>query len=203
MGIAVELRNRGEHLPVPYGLAANKFFRHFVSAWVSCHVITCRAGDDQRGSRFVNQNGVHLVDDDVIEPALNLLIPLRLHVVTKIVESEFAVRSVGDVASVCVLADAFAPPGVELRLDIPYGNPYELEDGCSELPITFYEIIVDRDDVNFSTGEVIEKGREVADDGLAFSGLHFRDPALEEDATANQLAIEMPVLLGTPRSFTQ
>ncbi len=68
-----------------------------------------RAADDQRRSRFVDQDVVDFVDDRVVQRALALLgivretvIPLgrRTHVVAQVVKAEFVVRAVGDVAHV-------------------------------------------------------------------------------------------------------
>ena len=46
---------------------------NIVSKLVPRRVIVSRAGDDQRGTGFVNEDGVHFVDDDKVTIFLNLL----------------------------------------------------------------------------------------------------------------------------------
>ena len=81
-------------------------FGHFLGNFVELHIkvglVLGWAGDDQRGSRFVDQDRVHFVNDRVVEGALHHLVALMLHVVAQIVEAEFVVGAVGDVGVVGV-----------------------------------------------------------------------------------------------------
>jgi hypothetical protein len=63
-------------------------------------VILGLAGDDQRRAGLVDQDGVHLVDDGVVEAALHALAQLIHHVVAQVVEAELVVGAVGDVRRV-------------------------------------------------------------------------------------------------------
>ena len=63
-----------------------------------------RAGNDQRRSRFVDEDAVHLVDDGEVVAALDVVRQLELHVVAQVIEAELVVRAVGDVAGVGDLA---------------------------------------------------------------------------------------------------
>src|SRR5437588_9407382 len=64
-----------------------------------------RPADDQRGPRFVDQDRVHFIDNRVMITALDLLFARRRHsIVAQIIETELAVRSVSDVASVLLPA---------------------------------------------------------------------------------------------------
>ena len=58
------------------------------------------AGDDERCPRFVDEDGVDLVDDDKVVPALHHLLLVDGHIVAEVVEAEFIVRAVGDVGGV-------------------------------------------------------------------------------------------------------
>ena len=62
------------------------------------------AGDDERGTGFVDEDGVDFVDDAVEVTALNLILELELHVVAEIVEAELVVGAVSDVGGVGVAA---------------------------------------------------------------------------------------------------
>ncbi len=58
------------------------------------------AGDDQRGTRFVHQNGVHFVHDREVVAALDAILQAELHVVAQIIEAVFVVGAVSDVGVV-------------------------------------------------------------------------------------------------------
>ena len=55
------------------------------------------AGNNQRRSSFVNEDGVHFVHDGVAVRALDAIGQVELHVVAQVVEPEFVVGAVGDV----------------------------------------------------------------------------------------------------------
>ena len=57
-------------------------------------------GDDQRRTRFINQDRIHLIHDREIEIALDIILQAELHVVAKIIEPEFVVRPVRNVGVV-------------------------------------------------------------------------------------------------------
>ena len=68
------------------------------------HVTRGRAGNDQGGTRFVDQNRVDLIDDDEVVPALDHVFGALCHVVAQVVETEFIIRSVGDICVVLLTA---------------------------------------------------------------------------------------------------
>ena len=59
-----------------------------------------RAGNDERRTRFIDEDVVHLVDDGVVHSALHALVQRLNHVVAQVVESELVVGAVGQVGSV-------------------------------------------------------------------------------------------------------
>ena len=59
-----------------------------------------RSRDDERRARLVDQDGVDLVDDRVVQLALHVVLEPQLHVVAQVVEAELVVRAVGDVGAV-------------------------------------------------------------------------------------------------------
>ncbi len=56
-----------------------------------------RAGNDQRGTGVVDQHRIHLVHNGVVMGSLHEVPRGMCHVVPQVVESEFVIRSVGDV----------------------------------------------------------------------------------------------------------
>ena len=55
--------------------------RELVHFLVQLRVFFRRAGDDQRGARLIDQDGVHLIDDRVGQVALKFIFERKCHVV--------------------------------------------------------------------------------------------------------------------------
>ena len=74
--------------------------RQLVDLVVNIDVVFGLAGDDERRTRFVNQNRINFVDDGVIEAALAAIRHRVFHVVAQVIETEFVVSAVGDIGGV-------------------------------------------------------------------------------------------------------
>ena len=75
--------------------------RHeLVDAQVQLGALLRGAGDDERRARLVDEDGVHFVDDREREAALHAVFEPEREVVAQVVEAEFVVGAVGDVAGV-------------------------------------------------------------------------------------------------------
>ena len=127
-----------------------KRVRNFVKVggFVAC------AGNNQRGSRFINQNRVHFVDNRKAVTALNALFGVKHHVVTKIVKAHFVVGAVGDVRRVsrlALLVGAF----VHNQAD---GKAHEAVELAHPLRVTARQIVVDGDNVHAFSGKCVEVG---------------------------------------------
>ncbi len=107
----------GAALLVLFVMLLGKLGDQRVDARVKLGRILGRTGDDERRPRLVDQDGVHLVDDGVMEGALDHFLQPELHVVAEVVESEFVVGAVGDVARIGLLAAGV----VEAMDDAPDG----------------------------------------------------------------------------------
>ncbi len=173
------------------------------------------AADDQRRPGFVDQDVVDLVDDREEASALHPLVELGDHVVAEVVEAEFVVRAVGDVGRVGL--DPRAWPQVQQSLvrgrvarledvrsvvgDDPDRKAEEAVDRAHPLGVAAGQVVVDRDDVNASAGQAVERGGEGRGHGLAFAGAHLRDPALVQDDAADELDVEVPHPQGSDHGF--
>ena len=62
------------------------------------------AGNNQRRSRLINQDRVHLVDNGKAVSALHHALLIERHIVTQIVKAHFVVRAVGNVTGIGFLA---------------------------------------------------------------------------------------------------
>ena len=143
--------------------------------------------DDEGGPGLVDEDGVHLVHDGVVELPLDHVLPVDHHVVPQVIEAELVVGAVGDVAVVGL------PPliGVQIVDDAAHGEPQKAVDLAHPLGVATGQIVVDRDDVDALAGERVQIGGEGGHQRLALAGLHLGDPALMEDHAAQQLHVEV------------
>ncbi len=164
-----------------------------------------RPGDDQRGPRLVDQDRVDLVDDGVVELALDQLLEREAHVVAQVVEAELVVRPVRDVREVRLAPLARPEPrqaGVgrhvgrvveerSLVLDDRDRQPELMKDRAHPLGVAPRQVVVDGDDVDAPAGEAVEDRGQGRDEGLALAGGHLRDLALVEHHAAHELDVEV------------
>ncbi len=145
------------------------------------------ARDDERSAGFVDQDGVDLVDDGVVVHALHAVLEVELHVVAQVVEAKLVVGAVGDVGGVGFAALVI----VEIVHDHADRQAEEAVELAHPLGVALGQVVVDRDHVDTAPAERVEVDREGGDQGLAFTGLHFRDLARVQHHPADQLHIEM------------
>ncbi len=145
------------------------------------------AGDDERRARFVDEDGVDLVDDAVAVTALHHVLEVELHVVAQVVEAELVVGAVGDVGAVGLAALLVG----EVVHDDADGEAEEAVDLAHPLGVALGEIVVDGDDVDAVAGERVEIAGKRGDERLAFAGLHLGDFAGVKDHAADHLDVEV------------
>ena len=109
-----------------------------------------RAGNDQRRARLVDEDGVHLVDNCEVVTALDLLVLGGGHaVVAEVVEAEFGVGAVGDIARIL----GAALPGRHLVLDGADRQTEVTEQRPHPLGVAFGEIVIHGDDMHAEAGQ--------------------------------------------------
>ncbi|OPZ82302.1 MAG: hypothetical protein BWY77_00236 [bacterium ADurb.Bin431] len=144
-----------------------------------------RAGDDQRGAGFVDEDAVDFVDDGIVEPALNDIPDISSHVVAQIVEAELIVGAVGYIGIVGITPFfgghlAMQGGGGEAEKGVDFAHPFTVALG---------QIVVDRHQMGPLAGEGIEIEGHGGDQGLALAGGHLGDLALMEDGSAEDLHV--------------
>ncbi len=129
--------------------------------------------------------------------ALDHILQPILHIVAQVVEAEFVVSAVGDVARVGFLALAI----IHAVHDDASRKAEEVVDLTHPLGVAFGEIVVDGDNVNTEARQRVEIDRQRGDQRFAFAGFHFGDFAFVQDHAADQLHIEMALPDGALRRF--
>jgi len=169
-----------------------------VHAVVDLGAVLGLAGDDERRARLVDQDRIDLVDDGVMQPALEALVDVHRHVVAQIVEAELVVGPVGDVRRVGlplvrrlhvrqVHADAQAQEAIDL---------------AHPVRVAARKIVVHRDDVHAGAGKRVEIRGQRRRQRLALAGLHLGDLAVVQHHAAHQLHVEVAHAQGALRRFS-
>ncbi len=117
LGFAYALVGQVRGMLFLFDFEVNVFFElasDLVGTRVFCNVIFGRAADDERRAGLVDEDIVDFVDDGEVKRALRLLPILVVvliiatggdpHVVAEVVETEFVIRSVGDITGIRLLA---------------------------------------------------------------------------------------------------
>jgi len=146
-----------------------------------------RAGDDQRGTRFVDQDGVDFVDDGVVQAALVAVGLGQRHVVAQVIETEFVVGAVGDVGGV-----GFALVAVRhARIHHAHAQAQPVVQLAHLRGVAAGQVVVHGDHVHALAFQRVEVHRQGRHQGLAFTGTHFCDLAQVKHHAADQLHIVM------------
>ena len=126
-----------------------------------------------------------------MQRALDLVFESHLHVVAKIIETQFVVRSVGNVASV-LLFSLFADRG-HVGLDRPDRQAQRFVNRGHPVAVALDEVVVDGDHVDLQAQQDVDVTRQRCDEGFAFAGCHFRDFSFVQDSSADHLDVKMPM----------
>ena len=145
------------------------------------------AGNDERRSGFVDQHRVHFVDDGKMQVSLHHVFFSYHHVVSQVVEAEFIVRTISDVAVVCRAALLV----VHVVQNAAYGQPQETEHFPHPLGVTLGQIVIDCDHMHALAFQGIQIRGQSRHQRFAFTGSHFRDTALVHHDAAHKLYGEM------------
>ena len=103
-----------------------------------------RAGNDQGRPGLVDEDGIHFVDDGIVEVPLDVILQGELHVVPEIVEPELVVGAVGDVRAIGPAALVV----VQAVDDGVHREAQEVVDAPHPVGVPAGQVVVDRDDVH-------------------------------------------------------
>ena len=193
--VAFVVEDSRAHFLVEFEMLLGEPVDEFVDGDVEAGPVLDGARNDERRAGFVDQDRVHLVDDGEVVPLqflrpsaeLHHLLKRVLHIVAEVVEAEFVVRAVGDVATVG-LAALFV---VEVMQDAADGEPQKLVDLPHPFGVALGQVVVHRDDVHPAPRQRIQIGRQRCDERFALARLHLGNVAIVQDHAADKLHVEM------------
>ncbi len=119
---------------------------------VEVGALVALAGDDERGSRLVDEDGVHLVHDGEGMAALHHVGFVERHVVAQIVEAHLVVGAIGDVGGVG-LAALVIVEAVDDQADREAEEAVHL---AHPLAVAAGQVVVDRDNMYPLAGQGVE-----------------------------------------------
>ena len=132
------------------------------------------AGNDQRRTRFIDQDGVDLIDNCHPQRTLRTILDIRDHVVTQIVEAQLRVRRICDIAVIrrtlagsdqLALVHADGQSEITVYLAHPGG-------------VTFCQVLIDGDHMHAFLRQRVQIYAHRRSQRLTFTGLHLGDIAL-------------------------
>ena len=156
---------------------------HRVHLVVELRALFALAGDNQGRTGLVDQDGVDFVHDRKSVSPLHEVSAADYHVVTQVVESQFVVRSVGNVAGIGVPALL----GLQVVNDQAYAQAQETVHLAHPFAVTAGQVVVHRHNVDAFAPQRVQVRRHRGYQRLAFTGLHFSDPALVQYDAAQHL----------------
>ena len=119
---------------------SNELVGHFIELGG----ILALAGDNQGGTGFINEDGVHLVHNGEIVAALHQLLLVNCHVVTQVIEAQFVVGAVGNIGIIGHTALGGGHAGNH-QAD---GQTHVAEHLAHPLALVLCQIVVDGDNVD-------------------------------------------------------
>ena len=162
------------------------------------HIPGSLPGNDQRGTGLVDEDRVDFVDDHEVVVALDQFLFAPRHVVTQVVETELVVRPIRDIGLVLL-----APCGrIHIGHDATGAHPQESEDTAHQVRLVFRQEVIDRDHVHALAGQRVEIGRGRGNQGLTFTGTHFRDISQVQCGATHHLHVEVTHTQHPVCSFT-
>ena len=127
------------------------------------------AGDNQRGTRFVNQDTVDLIDNTVIQLTLNHLIFINYHVITQVVKAKFVICTVSNVCSICSLTVG----EIHVMHNQTNRQTKELINTAHILAVAACQIIIDSYNMHALAGQCVQIDRRSSYQGFTFACTHL------------------------------
>ena len=149
--------------------------------------LAAAAGNNKRGTGFVDKNRVYLVDNTEVKRTLNFVALINNHIVAKVIETELVIRSVSYIAVVCGALCVV----IHARDRNAYGEPEETVNFAHPFRVAACEVIVYRNDVNALACKRVKIGRQSRNERFTFTCSHLRDTPLMKGDTADKLDVEM------------
>ena len=127
------------------------------------------AGNNQRGTRFVNQDTVDLIDNTVIQLTLNHLIFINYHVITQVVKAEFIIGTVSNICSI----GSFTVGEVHIMHNQTNRQTEELVNTAHILAVAACQIIIDSYNMHALAGQCVQIYRRSSYQSFTFAGTHL------------------------------
>ena len=141
------------------------------------------AGNNQRRTRLINEDGVDFVDDGIVQFALYYAGFIDGHVVTQIVETELVVGTIGDVGIVGMLT-FFLFHGLQNHSHV---KTQELVYFSHPFGVALCQVVVNGNDVHTFPCQRIQIRRHRSHQRFTFTGLHLGNAALMQNDSTDDL----------------
>ena len=168
--------------------------RYRIQFMVQVGMVLGLAGNDQRSTRFIDQDRVHFIDNGEVQAALHALAAIVDHVIAQVVKAEFIIGAIGDVGTIGGLLGVMR----HLRQVDASGQAEPAIQAPHPFGIALGQVIIDRNDMHPLARQGIEIGWQGRHQRLALTGAHFGDFPEMQGHAADQLHIEVTHLQYAP-----
>ncbi len=171
----------------------------FVDFIVKFKTLFDLARNDERCTRFINQDRVNLIHNRKEKIALRALSKAIFHVIAEIIKAEFVVGTVSYIRRIGALALGVR----QVRQDLARRHPKRTIKLTHPVSITRRQVVIHRNEVRTFASEGVEVKGASGHQRLALTRLHFSNAAFMQSNTANDLDIIMTHAENPTRHLTR
>ena len=155
--------------------------------YITCFVKFCRflalSGNDKWCPSLIDQYGIDLIDQCIVQPSLHKLFFINNHVISQIIKSEFIICHICDVTIICGTS-LIIIHAVQYHT---YSQSEEFMYLSHPFCITFCQIIIDSYNMYAFSFQCIQIRRQSCDQCLTFTGFHLCNTSLMQDNSTDDL----------------
>ena len=140
----------------------------------------CLARNDEGCPRLVNQDGIDLINNRKMVPALDHVLDTEFQIVAQIIKAEFVIRAIGDVSTISLATFVIC----QIAGNASNAHPQTLIDTPHPAGVARRQIVIDGNNMYSLAVQRVQKDSKRCDKGLALTSFHFRNLArMKCDAT--------------------
>ena len=139
--------------------------------------------NNQWRSCFINQDGVHFVDDGKVMFPLYLVFLIDNHVISQVVKAQFVVSTISNITGIC-----FTPLVIgQTMQNTANRQAQEPKHLAHFIGLCFCQVVVYGDNMNALARQCIQIGCNAGYQSFTFTGFHFCNSSLMQNDCTNNL----------------
>ena len=164
-------------------LTSFHLLRKNIASLIQLCGLSTLSGNDKRSSRLIDQYGIDLINDRIMQISLYELLLVDYHVITQIIKTELIICYISDITIVCLTTLVI----VHIIQNNSNRQSKEFMYFTHPLGISLRQVVIDRYDTDTLALQSVQICRKCGYQCLTFTGLHLCDTSLMQDNTTNDL----------------